>query len=193
MFKDIYIETERLIIRPFTMPDAPEFHRVLSQEAVMRYLPEDVMSLEEVEHIITWFLECYEKNTPSKIIKFTVAMVDKTDDRVIGWCGLGPVDYNPSEIELYYGLSEEVWGQGLASEAAEAMLEYAFSEIDLELVVALAKQDNPASARVLEKIGMVFQGKVESLADEHKFYEGLLYYSLSKEHYFSREPAEGIL
>ena len=64
MFKNVRLEAERLVIRPFELDDAPALHEVVSQEEVMKYLPEDVMSIEEVRHVISWLTDCYQKNTP---------------------------------------------------------------------------------------------------------------------------------
>jgi ribosomal-protein-alanine N-acetyltransferase len=75
MLQGTRLETERLIIRPFDLPDAESLHEILRQEEVVRYLPEDVMSLEEVKRILAWLTECYQKNTPDHIVKLTLAVV----------------------------------------------------------------------------------------------------------------------
>ena len=59
MFTDIYIETNRLTIRPLSQEDADKFYDIVRQPEVMRYLPEDTMSLAEVKQIIDWLGKCY--------------------------------------------------------------------------------------------------------------------------------------
>jgi len=183
MFKDMCLETRRLIVRPFNLKDSQELHEIMSQKEVVRFLPEDVMSLEEVKRIILWLNDCYERNSPERIIKFTAAIVWKEEQKVIGWCGLGPLDFNPKEIEIFYGLSKEFWGKGIATEAGKAMLQYGFNTIKLDEIVAVCDPENIASIRVIEKMGIIYRKKIEKLPEEFSSYQGCLYYSLSKDEY----------
>ncbi len=184
MFIDARLETARLLIRPFESQDAEALHRIVSQPEVMKYLPEGVMSLNEVKEIISWLLDCYQKNTPECIMKFTLAAFLKEDDRLIGWCGLGPLDFSPKEIEIFYGLSREYWGKGLATEAGKAVLHYGFDTIGLDEIVAVTHSANVASIRVIEKLGLIYKKKVQDLPERYSSYEGCLYYSLSRDKYF---------
>lgn len=78
MFNDIYIETARLIIKPYCMQDIDDLCKIYSDEKVMAYIPDGVMSYQWVEDLIKWMVEfCYEKNTPDNIIKFGVSVADK--------------------------------------------------------------------------------------------------------------------
>jgi ribosomal-protein-alanine N-acetyltransferase len=185
MLKGTHLETGRLLLRPFDLQDSDSLHGILRQEEVTRYLPEDVMSLEEVKRIVEWLTECYQKNTPGHIVKLTLAVVWKEDQRIIGWCGLGPLEFNPRDIEIYYGLSKEYWGKGIATEAAKAMLRYAFDNIKLDKIVAVTHPDNIASVKIIEKMGMSYEKRIDGLPTEHRFYEGCLYYSLCREDYLS--------
>lgn len=189
MFKNIQLETERLIIRPFNLSDAKRLHQIVSQKEVMKYLPEDVMSLEEVKKIIAWLIDCYGKNRPDHIVKLTAAVAWKQSKEVVGWCGLGPLEFNPRDIEIYYGLSKEYWGKGIATEAAKAMLHYGFETIRLDKIVAVTDPQNVASKRVIEKIGLIYRRTIESLPTEHSYYEGCLCYSLKREEYLSRSES----
>jgi ribosomal-protein-alanine N-acetyltransferase len=183
VFKNVHIETERLIIRPFSLNDAEALHEIVSQEEVMKYLPEDVMSMEEVQGVLSWLTDCYKKNTPECILKFTLAMVSKHDQMLIGWCGLGPLDFEPEEIEIFYGLSEDQWGKGMATEAARAVLHYGFDTIKLDKIAAVTHAQNVASVRIIEKLGMLYRKKIEKLPEKYRSYEGCLYYSLCRDEY----------
>jgi ribosomal-protein-alanine N-acetyltransferase len=189
MLQSATIETQRLIIRPFDLRDTDSLHEILGQEEVTRYLPEDVMSLEEVKRTVAWLTECYQKNTPDHIVKLTLAVVWKEDLRLIGWCGLGPLEFNPKDTEIYYGLQKEYWGKGIATEAAKAMLRYAFDNIKLDKIVAVTHPDNIASVKIIEKMGMSYRKRIDGLRTEHSFYEGCLYYSLKREDYLSRSES----
>ncbi|MDU1411865.1 MAG: GNAT family N-acetyltransferase [Clostridium sp.] len=184
MFKDININTENLIIKPYCIDDIDDLYKIYSDEKVVQYIPEGVMSYKWVKDLIIWMVEyCYEKNTPENIIKFGVSIMDKKSNRVIGWCGLGSVDCNPDDVEIFYGLSSEYWGRGLATEAANAMLNYGFNTIGIKRIVALVKPDNIASKKVIDKIGMNFEKilKVDDL--NYSGYDGELYYSMTQDEY----------
>jgi ribosomal-protein-alanine N-acetyltransferase len=165
------------------MHDAEGLHEILSQEEVMRYLPEDVMSMEEVKGIVSKLISYYDENSPGHIVKLTLAVVLKENQKIIGWCGLGPLEINPKEIEIYYGFSKHHWAKGFATEAAKAMLRYGFDYFKLDPIVGITKPENAASARVLEKLGMVYKKKVGKLPENQRFYQGCLYFSLSKAEY----------
>ena len=184
MFKDIYIETERLIIKPYCMEDIDDLYKVYSDEKVMAYIPEGVMSYEWVKDLIEWMVEyCYENNTPENIIKFGVSVVDKEKNKVIGWCGLGSLDCKPEDVEIFYGLSSEYWGQGLATEAAKAMIQYGFEVIGLNRITAAVNSDNVASKKVIEKLGMKVQGLLKVDDPNFSGYDQELYYAITKDEY----------
>jgi RimJ/RimL family protein N-acetyltransferase len=62
-------------------------------------------------------------------------------------------------VELLYGLYQNFWGRGLATEAARAVLRFGFEEVGLEEILACADLDNPASVRVMERLGMSYAGE----------------------------------
>jgi ribosomal-protein-alanine N-acetyltransferase len=81
------------------------------------------------------------------------ALIHKPDKKLIGWCGLAPLD-KTDEIEIGYGIAKEYWGRGLTTEAAAATIRYGFEELKLNQIVAVAMPENIASRRIMEKIGM---------------------------------------
>jgi ribosomal-protein-alanine N-acetyltransferase len=159
------------------MADLGPLHAILSQPEVMRFLPEDVMSLEEVREVLEWNIDCYSKNTPDRIHKFTVAIAARDSQEILGWCGLGPLEVDESQVEIYFGLARAHWGKGYASQASAALMEYGFETIGLSRIVAVVDPENLASIRVLEKLGMTFVRRIEGLAIRHAAYEGHLYYT----------------
>jgi ribosomal-protein-alanine N-acetyltransferase len=179
LFREIAIESGRIRIRPFSMDDAEDLHAIVSQEKVVEFLPEDVMSKEETKRILGWLIDCYDRNSPERIRKFTTAVVLRETNKLIGWCGLGPLDFEESETELYFGISTEHWGKGIATEAGALMLDYGFRRLGLDRIVAVVQAENLASKRVVEKLGMGYRKTVSGLAPEHAFYEGSLYFDLT--------------
>ena len=103
------------------------------------------------------------------------------NEKLIGWCGLGPLEFSSGEIEIFYGLSKDQWGKGIATEAATTVLAYGFETLKLDRIVAVTDPRNAASVKVIEKLGMIYRNKVENLPEKYSHYEGCLYYSLSRE------------
>ena len=86
-------------------------------------------------------------------------VVERADDEsVLGWCTLGRWNPDFRSASLGYCLDAAAWGHGYATEAAEALLAWAFDTLDLNRVQAEADTRNGASARVLEKLGFVHEG-----------------------------------
>jgi len=110
-------------------------------------------------------------------------VVLKETNRVIGSCGLGPLDFSTDETELFYALRKEYWGKGLATEAARAVLKYAFKTIKIERLVAVTMPANVSSVKVIEKLGLRFEKKVTGLSGDFADYEGDLYYTMTREEY----------
>ena len=107
---------------------------------------------------------------------FGVRMRGRED--LIGFCGfvrLGGME----ETELWYELTTEAWGRGLATEAARACVRYAFEEAGMERVIAGADAPNAASLRVIEKLGMQYLGNINPSALEEP------YFALYREHFFA--------
>jgi [ribosomal protein S5]-alanine N-acetyltransferase len=97
------------------------------------------------------------------------ATIYKANQRLIGHCGL---EYIASldQVEVNYLLAREYWGQGLATESAIALLSYGFETLQFERLVALAKPENLASRRVMEKIGMEYEKNIQLYGVELAFY-----------------------
>ena len=142
-------ETERLILRPFTLADASLILELNRDPEVLKYLHEPVLKDETqaTEILRNIILPQYEM----KLGRW--AMHNKDNNEFIGWCGL---KNRPEikEIDLGYRLKRSVWGQGYATEAASASLKYAFTSLKIEVVTGRAHVNNTASIHVLQKIGM---------------------------------------
>jgi RimJ/RimL family protein N-acetyltransferase len=83
------------------------------------------------------------------------------------------------ESELWYELTQKVWGRGLATEAARACVHYAFEDVGMERVIAAADVPNTASLRVIEKLGMNYLGNINPSAPEEP------YFALYREEFFA--------
>jgi ribosomal-protein-alanine N-acetyltransferase len=116
-----------------------------------------------------------------------VAITDRTDDRLIGNCGIRVNDPDLREANIGYELDPRHWGRGYATEAARAILGFGFDELGLHRVWAECVADNTGSARVLEKLGM----RREAHFREHQWFKGrwrdtLVYAVLDREWHGAR-------
>ena len=103
---------------------------------------------------------------------WSVWAVERRDDgRFLGDCGLQPLEHKGPEVELGYDLHPDVWGQGLATEAARAVVQAARGPLGLDRVVAVVKPANAASRRVLEKAGLREAGRRGAYGELMVLYE----------------------
>lgn len=147
------IHTERLILRPFTLEDiAPSYEMNLDAE-VSRYTGDGgIVSLAEIERRITEnVFGDYEK---WGFGRFAVEV--KNSPSFIGFAGL---KYLPDldEVDLGYRLMREYWGQGFATEASQACIEFGFETLGLQRIIGMVLPENAASVHILLKLGFVFE------------------------------------
>jgi ribosomal-protein-alanine N-acetyltransferase len=121
----------------------------------MRYMPgDDPWPREAAERELREIVEHWGRHGYGRW-----AVIDNKDDRMIGWCGLGFLQ-EIGETEVAYLLDKDYWNRGYATEAARISLGYGFEEAGLDRIIALAFPENAASRRVMEKIGMAYEGTI---------------------------------
>ncbi len=159
------INTARLKLRPFTMADAPAAYKNYgSDPAVSRYVSfVPCGSMEATEGFLAMHVEQYASD-PS-FYGWAVTL----EGEVIGSIGLFNVDADAEQCELGYSIGSRWWNRGYVTEAAQAVLRYAFDRIGAHRVYASHHSDNTASGRVLTKIGMTYEG---TLRDGQKNADG---------------------
>lgn len=147
----IILESPRLVFRRFTEADAKLIMELHSDPLVLQFLHEPLVTTEEEarEIIKKIIIPQYKLNLGRW------ALHTRDNNRFIGWCGL---KYNArtDETDLGYRLSNEAWGKGYATEAAEYTLQYGFDTLQLKKIIAHAHVQNTASINVLEKLGMKY-------------------------------------
>jgi [ribosomal protein S5]-alanine N-acetyltransferase len=147
------IDTGRLFLRRFTLDDLPAFHELCSRPEIIRYAQSKPLgSLEEARSMM--HAAPFHDYATYGYGRF--ACVWKESGDVIGFSG---VKYVPEigETELGYRFLPEFWGRGLATEAGQASIEFARSELGLQRLVAMVHPDNHASASVLRKLGFAVE------------------------------------
>lgn len=123
-------------------------------EDVRRYIPDAPRTLEETREELEWHMHGHPKHPELGLW----ATIHKETGKFIGRCGLLPWTIDgQDEVEVAYLLSKQYWGQGLGTEAAQAILDYGFEKQKLPRLICLIDKDNTASLNVARKIGMAFE------------------------------------
>lgn len=143
----MFLSTPRLQLRPLTLDDAEQFFRLNQDPEVLKYTGDEPFT--SMDEALT-FLEGYDQFTRYKLGR--MAMIRKEDEAWLGWCGLR-LNEETQEIDLGFRVFREHWGQGFATEAAQAAMEYGQS-LGLDRIIGRAVIHNLASIRILEKVGM---------------------------------------
>ena len=143
-------ETARLRLRPFARGDFGDLCQLYSDPDVMRYAG-GVHSAEDTEQRLQRMMGHW-----SQFGYGMWAVHDKDSGAFVGRCGLQHLA-DTGEIELGYTFHRRFWGRGLATEASVAALRFGFHAHVLQRIVAIARPENVASWRVMEKLGMKFE------------------------------------
>jgi RimJ/RimL family protein N-acetyltransferase len=173
------LQTPRLLMRPFACEDAEEHARMYAKPEVTRFLAGGPFLGEAAAQRSRTALELFIRHWEEH--GFGVwAVIDPKTGGLIGQCGL---KYLPDshEVEILYALDTPYWGRGVATEAAAAALGHGFRNTRLDRIVAVAKPEHRASQRVMEKLGMRYEGQVD-------VYGGIraVLYAISREAFLSR-------
>ena len=144
------IHTDRLTLRTFQEEDAAGFFQMNNDPVVLRYTGDHPFVDQAAAAA---FLTGYQHYQAYGYGRWTV--LHRFTGEYLGFCGL---KYHPEtdDVDLGFRFIRKFWGNGYATEAAAACLDYAFTALDLPCVIGRAQADNLASIRVLEKIGMQF-------------------------------------
>jgi RimJ/RimL family protein N-acetyltransferase len=148
------LHTARLRLRPFTSADADALFALHSNASVLRYW--DAPPWLEPARAGRFLAMCRRMAEEGSGARLAVDRV--SDGAFLGWCGLSRWNPDHRSVSLGYCFDEPAWGHGYATEAARALLQWAFEALPLNRVQAEADTRNAASARVLEKLGFVREG-----------------------------------
>ena len=166
------LRTKRLLLRPFTLADAPQVQRLAGAPEVadttlnVPYPYADGMAEAWIAGHADQFL--YRTGV-------VYAITRHEEDGLCGCVGLR-VTSPHSRAELGYWMGLPFWGQGYATEAADALLDYGFRGLSLHRITASHFARNPASGRVLQKIGMTREGLLRGHISKDGAYEDLVVY-----------------
>ncbi len=165
------LQTERLIIREVLETDEKDFFEMDSNPEVHRYIDNDpVLHIEQIRDIIRMLRQQYTDNGIARW-----AVTDKHTGECLGWAGLKyfrePLNGHVDFYELGYRFKQRHWGRGLATEASQAILAYAFRHLPTDTIYAITHLENDRSRHVLHKLGFDLAGITDYMAQPVNWFE----------------------
>jgi [ribosomal protein S5]-alanine N-acetyltransferase len=168
------IETERLHLRQFTLEDAPAVYKICDHPGIAS-TTQFISSPYSLKEATEWIAP--QKHNFEIQWMFIWALEKKSNRQVIGMASL-TLNHDNLYAELGYWIDVEHWGMGYATEAASALLKFGFETLRLHRIEANFMKRNPASGRVMDKIGMQYEGLRREAIIKYGQYEDMLYYSI---------------
>ena len=178
------LETKCLILRKMTLDDAQDMFEYGADPEVTKYtLWDNHKSIEDSREFLKMAIRKYENNEVSEW-----GVVYKENNKFIGTCGYGWWRPVHNRAEIGYAISRKYWGKGLTTEAVKEVIKFGFDKMQLNRIEGTCFVGNIASQRVLEKVGMTFEGIIrEQLLVKGKYRDLRMYSILRKEYYTKRK------
>ena len=173
------LEASRLLLREVKEQDYNDIYEIYSDEDAVRYQQIKPMdSIEQAQKSVNSFLNGYKNKM---FIRWCIA--DRNNDKVVGLITLHTFDNWNSKAEVGYMLNKKYWNQGIMSEAAQKVIEYAFEVIELHRIEASIHPENIASNKLTMKLGLQKEGLKKDAAYNRKtgeFEDRLIYGLLNR-------------
>ena len=176
------LETERLVLRPFVLADAPRVQHLAGDRAVAEFTlniphPYPDGAAEK------WIASHQPKYEKGELVNFAITL--RSDGELIGAVGLTLVSAH-LRAEIGYWIGKPYWGQGYCTEAARAVVRYGFDVLKLNRIQSRHFVGNPASGRVMQKLGMIREGCLRQYVRKWgQFVDMVLYGLLRSDHHAS--------
>ena len=145
--------TPRFVLHPMAPGDLAWYAEFAGDAEVMQYIGHaGPLSHQQATERLARYVRCWEEHG---LGMFGVRLRD--EPLPVGWAGLQPLS-GTNEIEVGYAFGRPAWGRGYATEVASAVVQWGFEVLGLERIVAVASPENTASRRVMDKLGMQYEG-----------------------------------
>lgn len=176
------LETERLVLKPYEIEFADEIYEVVKHKGIadtMVMIPHPYPR-EVVDQWISYLQKSFERGTA---IEFAIFLKGE-EPRYIGNCGLVSISKNHRNAEVGYFIDVNEWGKGYATEACKKIIEYGFEEHQLNRIYSRCMVRNNASRKVMEKSGMVWEGRFKQEFLKDDVYEDMDYLAILADEYY---------
>jgi [ribosomal protein S5]-alanine N-acetyltransferase len=157
----VCLRGKRIVLREFDEDDAPAIFSYASQPDVARYVRWDVHpDIDTTRDVLrTWIDNAHAD--PRTAYEVAAVPADKAlPARMIGAGRIGVTSTRHKSGDIGYVVHPDHWGEGVGSEIAILLVRFGFEQLGLHRIAATAHPDNPASQRVLEKVGMRYEGRI---------------------------------
>jgi len=161
----VRVDTGRLTLQELKLSDLKAVHEYASDPEVVRFMYWGPNAVEETRDFIR---RSMNKRKAKPRTDFTLAIVLKSQRRLIGSCELCISSPENREAWIGYCFNRMFWGKGYATETAEALIRFGFEKHGLHRIFATCVPKNKASARVMEKASMKYEGRLR----EHRWVKG---------------------
>ncbi|MBK8020030.1 MAG: GNAT family N-acetyltransferase [Chloroflexi bacterium] len=173
--------TERLVLRQIVPTDAPAMMAIFGSPDVLRFLNSPPMDThEKAIGFIDWLAGNYANHQG-----VDWAITRKGEDAAIGMCGAYGWDRENRRVDIGYHVQPSFWGQGYATEAARAIIQWCFDRLDVHRVQADCTEGNDASERVMIKCGFTQEGIWRESCWEHGRFVNIKQYGLLRREFAS--------
>lgn len=163
----VILETKRLLLRRLLPDDLDALFTLYSNPEICQYFPDGTLTYAETKEELEWFLNGHPQHPQLGLW----ATIHKATNQFIGRCGLLPWEIEGrTEVEVAYLLAKAYWGQGLATEAAQALVDYGFEQLHYTRLICMMYAENRASVNVAKKIGMTFKKAMEDEKGQYLLY-----------------------
>nr|WP_077625138.1 GNAT family protein [Sediminibacillus massiliensis] len=152
------LSSEQLVLREIKIDDWRSVHSYASQAKVSRFQPWGPNTEEDSKLFVEQAIKDAENNPRTR---FVFAIIHKEDGKMIGVVELNIRDISNKSGEIAYIVHPDYWGKGIATEAGSLLIEYGFGKRGLHRIYATCDPRNTGSSRVLEKIGMSREGRMQ--------------------------------
>lgn len=178
------LQTPRLVLRKFSMEDAPDFfEKLASSEKVTEFmLWEPHRALVDSQNSIRKVLQRYDSQEP-----YTWAIALKESGDLIGRIDLLRFDAQTDSCSFAYMLGADFWNLGYGTEAVKAVFCFAFSELEVSAIEADHMAENPASGAVMRKAGMKYLGVMPRKYEKKGVWHDAVSYRITQEEWSYHE------
>jgi ribosomal-protein-alanine N-acetyltransferase len=174
------IETKRLIIRKLVLPDLEDLFECSSNPEISKFtLWDSHKTINDSKDFLVKCIQQYSKGQPPV---FGIELKDEL--KLIGTIGFGSIDFESKRAEFGYALHVGYWKQNITTEASLAILQFGFRTLELERIFATCFTDNIGSYRVMEKVGMTYEGILRSYHSKNGQRIDARIYAITQEDWF---------
>lgn len=174
-------ESDRLVLQPMELDDAPELLEYCSDRDLLKHLPlEYTETLEDARRCIQNFRTMY---AAKRLAPWGVTL--KETGKHIGICGFESWNPFADRAEIGFVIARRHWRKGLATEAATRVMRFGFEKMNLHRIEARAKRENESSTQLLRKMGFQYEGYLREHGYWNGVYHNLELYSMLRDEFYA--------